>query len=458
MDRLARDLVKQMLVEEQLRKAGARIEYVLGEYPDTPEGTLNKQIRAVVAEFERQKITERSIRGRRASAQAGNVLGGRAPYGYQFTDDHLHLEIVEAEAAIIRLIYTWYTDGDGDGPLSSTQIAAKLSALRVPTWADTRGSIVKTAGFGVWSARVIITIIHSQTYAGTYYYGRANGGVYNPREAWIAVAVPPIVDNATWAAAQAQLQRNKTIPAHPTQHAYLLRGRLTCGECGGNIYAITDSHNAPHYWRYYRCGAKVKGRAACSLPGFRVDYLDTAVWDWLTAVLLDPARLAAGLAALQEQELMDDTESDHTALLSRAAAIRAQSERLLDLYISGNLEKTAYLQRQTVLAAEFALVENTRTALEQAAQHSAPPTDAELHNAAAFAAAIADELTASDFTTRQRITSALDIRGSLYQTPHATISLGLPRAWRYDKYINKSSYIPRIRLSGLITLSPKRPR
>jgi DNA invertase Pin-like site-specific DNA recombinase len=45
-DRLSRTLVKQLVVESRLRELGVVIEYVLGDYPDTPEGQLNKLIRA----------------------------------------------------------------------------------------------------------------------------------------------------------------------------------------------------------------------------------------------------------------------------------------------------------------------------------------------------------------------------------------------------------------------------
>ena len=60
MDRLSRNLAKQLIVEAELRRSGVTIEYVLGEYPDTPEGRLNKHIKATIAEYEREKITERT--------------------------------------------------------------------------------------------------------------------------------------------------------------------------------------------------------------------------------------------------------------------------------------------------------------------------------------------------------------------------------------------------------------
>ena len=46
MDRLSRALAKQLFVEQELKRSGVTIEYVLGEYPDTPEGGLMKHIKA----------------------------------------------------------------------------------------------------------------------------------------------------------------------------------------------------------------------------------------------------------------------------------------------------------------------------------------------------------------------------------------------------------------------------
>jgi len=57
-DRLARRLAKQLLVEESLTGVGVAVEYVLGAYPDTLEGGLMKNLRAVVAEYEALKIAE----------------------------------------------------------------------------------------------------------------------------------------------------------------------------------------------------------------------------------------------------------------------------------------------------------------------------------------------------------------------------------------------------------------
>src|ERR1051325_10845654 len=74
LDRLSRNLAKQLIIEEELKNCGVRIEYVLGEYDDTPEGGLMKNIRATVAEYERLKIAERNTRGRIRKVKTGSVM------------------------------------------------------------------------------------------------------------------------------------------------------------------------------------------------------------------------------------------------------------------------------------------------------------------------------------------------------------------------------------------------
>ena len=105
-DRLSRNLAKQLIVEAELKRSGVTIEYVLGEYPDTPEGRLNKHIKATIAEYEREKITERTTRARRLKVQAGSTMfNGNPPYGYkeiQLANGHWALEIVPEEARVVQ--------------------------------------------------------------------------------------------------------------------------------------------------------------------------------------------------------------------------------------------------------------------------------------------------------------------------------------------------------------------
>jgi site-specific DNA recombinase len=65
-DRLARNYVHQMVLIEELEKAGCRVEFVERPMSSEPNDQLLLQIRGAVAEYERTLLSERMRRGRLA--------------------------------------------------------------------------------------------------------------------------------------------------------------------------------------------------------------------------------------------------------------------------------------------------------------------------------------------------------------------------------------------------------
>lgn len=220
-DRLSRSLAKQLVVEEELRRGGVQIEYVLGEYPDSPEGRLNKHIKATIAEYEREKITERTTRARRLRVKAGSILAqGHRPFGYNIVkvDGKYTLRIIENEARYVRLIYTWYLRGDGENlPLTMWQISNKMTALGVPTVADTAKGYNKKRGYGEWSRATVAGILNSETYAGVWCYGKS---ARDP-DKLLTVKVPPIIDRDVWEAVTAMRMDNRCNVRRQSVHKYL---------------------------------------------------------------------------------------------------------------------------------------------------------------------------------------------------------------------------------------------
>src|SRR4051812_37561024 len=88
--------------------------------------------------------------------------------------------------------------------------------------------------------------------------GEATCRQLKPREQWIAIPVPAIVDQETWDRAQAQLARNAALSfRNNTKHNYLLRCLMTCATCGlamfGRTYAARGKQPER---RYYQCHGK----------------------------------------------------------------------------------------------------------------------------------------------------------------------------------------------------------
>jgi site-specific DNA recombinase len=299
LDRLARKAAYQMLLEEEFKKVRARVYYVRGDYADTDEGRLLKQVRASIAEYERAKILERSRRGLKGKARAGYVIvGARPPYGYRVqSEPHKSWLVVdEEEARVVRLIFEWYIYGDESGrPLSLRAIARKLTSLRIPTRGDKDGRIKKKHGRGIWHHGVVNRILKNETYVGVWHYNKNDCSEkqrQRPKDEWIAVEVPAIVERDLWEKAQARLPHNSAFSSRNTKWRYLLRRRLTCLNCGRAVSCFTKAKPDRAPISYYRCDAAT-GRMPgyeCPMPSFRGDQLEPAVWGWVSDLFIGTSR------------------------------------------------------------------------------------------------------------------------------------------------------------------------
>ena len=423
LDRLSRNLAKQLIVEQELKRAGVVIEYVLGEYPDTPEGRLNKHIKATIAEYEREKIAERMARGRRLKVKAGNVLVyGRPPYGYEVLERNgkWALEAHKPEVRVVKVIFRWYTEGDGEGgPMSIREITKRLTEMKIPTWADKNGAPRKVRGYGVWSTTTVNNILNNEVYVGTWFFGKYNGRSkrQNPRETWIAVSVPSIVDQGTWERAQVQLKRNKEMASRNTKYPYLLARRVTCGVCACKMYGVVKRVKETVY-PYYRCTSplRVNPTQVCNLPHFRVDHVDAAVWEWARLFLTNPVTLAEGLRAQQaERERANAPLQERLAVVDDLLTDNLQQlERVLDLHLSGDFPKEILTERRTRLEKTITALERERDGLADQIE-AQMLTNEQILSVQDFAAQVAEgmEIADADFETRRRVIEMLDVQVTL---------------------------------------------
>lgn len=104
-DRLSRNLTNQLIIADEIEKAGARITFVTGDYDCSPEGRLFFSMKGAVSAYEKAKIRERTSRGRRAKATKGKIVLNSRPFGYDWDAENSMYLINEKEAKTIHLIY-----------------------------------------------------------------------------------------------------------------------------------------------------------------------------------------------------------------------------------------------------------------------------------------------------------------------------------------------------------------
>ena len=124
-DRLARDVMASLLIQDLVKRAGARIVSVQGEASDddSPTGQFIKTVLDAVAQLERAMITARMNAGRNAKKARGYKTTRIAPYGYT-TDPSEPQKLIKDpfEQSVLADIRTLRESG-----LSLRDIAAELA-------------------------------------------------------------------------------------------------------------------------------------------------------------------------------------------------------------------------------------------------------------------------------------------------------------------------------------------
>ena len=356
-DRLARKFAYQALLIEEFARAGVRVEFVKGPRGDSPEDQLMVQFQGMFAEYEKAQLMERYRRGKTHRARCGsvNVLGG-APFGYRYinktADSGASYEIVDHEAAIAAELFRRYTDDSA----SIADLTRWLTSENVPT----------RTGKARWDRSVVWGMLRNPAYAGTAVFGktqvlqespglnrrarlegrsvpRASKTVDRPREEWIEIPVPAIVTAGTFQRAAQRLAGNKRFAARNTKVPSLLQGLAACSACGYGYYR-TSARTTSRKIYYYRClgsdDYRYEGGRVCGNKPVRADYLDTAVWDHITALLADPALIRAEISKRLDAARTSDPATRQRnrlelelakAATSITAMIEAFSEQLLTI-------------------------------------------------------------------------------------------------------------------------------
>jgi site-specific DNA recombinase len=365
-DRLSRKYAYQVLLTEELARHGVDTVFLKAPQTATPEDQLLVQFQGMIAEYERAQILERSRRGKRHRAQQGqvSVLSG-APYGYRYvrkTDDSAaYYEVIEAEAAVVRMVYERYTIGG----ISIGAITRLLNDRGVAT----RKKISR------WERSTTWAMLRNPAYKGTAYFGktriaqrqritrplRLRGGIAQrnstnherPQSEWIEIAVPAIVSEKTFALAQELLQSNKGRSPRRTIAPSIVQGLVSCKKCG---YALsrTSTRSSARMIHYYRCigsdAWRRLGGSVCDNRPVRQDVLDEVVWAEIIRLLEDPAlikeELERRLAAAKDAAPSKRREDTLNRELVR---IQKSMERLTTAYQEDLLSLDELRQRLPAL-------------------------------------------------------------------------------------------------------------
>jgi site-specific DNA recombinase len=134
LSRLARNTRETLELGERLARAGADL-VSLSEKIDTTSaaGKMVFRMLAVLNEFERDQVSERTTMAMQHKKANGERVSGRVPYGRQLSADGVHLEPHTDELAVIAMARQLHAEG-----LSSRAIAVQLEERGLVSRVGTR--------------------------------------------------------------------------------------------------------------------------------------------------------------------------------------------------------------------------------------------------------------------------------------------------------------------------------
>ena len=306
LDRLSRVLWHQCMLIEGWQKEAVQFHTVRQKIEDTPEGQLLRQVMGAFAEMERTKIRERSLRGKAKRREAGLPSGYIAPYGYRWTKvKHAStFEIDEMQAEVVRQMFRWCVEGR-----TLRWITKQLTLDRHPTNRVSGKKRWKTPGW-LWNLSSVARMLRFEGYVGRAYAGKFKmiGGkhVKQPRETWVLLSIPAIIDQETFDAVGERLTMNQQRARRNRKHLYLLSGwTFRCGTCGGSMGGhpqVTSKPGKPTYqYTYYSCNSRwlrLDGNHCRVYINAR--WIEPRVWAFVERVLTSPKLILEALAIAQE--------------------------------------------------------------------------------------------------------------------------------------------------------------
>ena len=418
-DRLSRKYAYQVLLTEEFGRHGVETIFVKAPHAGTPENELMLQFQGMIAEYERAQILERSRRGKRHRAKAGEVsVLSCAPYGYRYVrksdDAPARYEIIATEAEVVRLVYEKYTAGG----LSIGAIARLLNEMGPPTRRRTTR----------WERSVVWAMLRNPAYKGTACFGKTQvaarqrvtkplrlsgrvrrgdtGHHERPREDWIEVPVPAIVGAEIFALAAEKLLNNKRFAPRRTIEPSIVQGLVSCRKCG---YALsrTSTRSSARKIHYYRClgsdGWRHLGGAVCDSRPIRQDLLDEVVWQEVIRLIEDPALIGAELdRRLEAARAAEPTKRRQESLERELARLAKSIDRLVTAYQEELLSLEELRHRMPELRARDQAIRSELQAIrDQAADRLSFLRLAE--TLSAFLARLRETAETLDIVERQRI-------------------------------------------------------
>ncbi len=399
LSRYSRDVEHQQAMKKAVKAAGGRLLFCDMDFADTPEGDLAFGIMGNFAQYERQVIRTRTMKGRSKKVEAGQQPSrAQYPYGYrivrhiavltgEYPPDMLGRYVLEpTEAPAVQYAFTAYALGIE----SLSSLYRQLHARGIP---PRRAALWRVATLTEMFSN---PVYKGQPASGRYRYetdelrvgemGKNRRPVKTLRVLmvkdaahWTTLSAPPIVSVEMWDTVQERLATNRSrMGGNPTR-TYLLSGLVVCPKCGAKM-AVTGKKTNSGSTRTYLCSQYQNallwaGERRCERQAFEVSRIENAVMKAVICAAKEPDALVLAEQAYREPTARLSAGEDLAAIQRLDLALRelaAEEQALIAAQVAGiraGASPEAYAVAWTDLAHRRKDLETRRAALARAVRN-----------------------------------------------------------------------------------------
>jgi len=293
-------------------------------------------------------------------AELGRKAGGGDVFGYSTTDKGEYVPVPE-EAKVVQLIY---------------ELAMKDFTFRQIRLELKRRGICSKRGRATWSIAVLGDILRNDVYLGVYRFHKSkhgkdvNGARYMiRRQDQIVVGSrekpnhPPLVNPPTFDLVQQKIAANRK---KTSCKLYMATGLLKCPVCLAPMHAkySSVSSKTPKISAIkYTCSKKPN----CKSERLLVSDTNDLLWNTLVELFIAPERIHSLLSSSSKDDL--DSLKKQLAVFEKDEKVNKEKlERLLILYLEGNIPQASYVVKSSELEAQAERLSQMKSDLQQQIQ------------------------------------------------------------------------------------------
>ncbi len=305
-DRLSRDSTHLGVLYDEAAHHGAAMLFVTEDFDTSPSGKLLRDVRAYAAAIEREKIQERTSRGKADRLSKGKLPGsGFAPLGYKWADKERTRYVIDEDTApVVRRIFDAIDQGQ-----SLRQLGRDLDAEGIPT----------PRRKPHWTHASLRSILENRSYIGEAIankerHGRVSGKhVFTPRPEEETTRlpdglIPPLISRDQFERVQRVLEYNAKHSRRTTAFpdAFLLRaGFVVCGYCGEAVHTRVHHNKGRRKspYLFYTTTGENGPKGHCGRKfSIMAPTLDAAVWSRVEVLRDRPEAVLDELGQLARNE------------------------------------------------------------------------------------------------------------------------------------------------------------